>query len=277
MSKARNIDLSIVTVTMNSMGTIKALLHSLFEEATRDVRAEIIIVDNCSTDGTRDFIRTYFPSVTLIENTEIKGFAENNNRGIGASRGEFVALINPDVVVLPQSLKQLLGFMMSNKSVGIVAPKLCNADRSLQDSARRFVNLRTVFLRFFYWGTKENDSRELRNYLMVDADLSAVQPVDWVIGAVMIVRKAAFENIGLLDEKYFLYIEDQDLCYRMWKEGWSVFYYPEAVMLHNHQRKSVKGGLSRLAVIHAKSLLYFLWKHRILFSSSRPCSKPSPQ
>ncbi|MFA6455781.1 MAG: glycosyltransferase family 2 protein [Bacteroidota bacterium] len=257
-----HIDVSVITVTMNSLKTIPELMESLYDNGKPEVSFETIIIDNCSKDGTVDFIRKHYPQVRIIENTSIKGFAENNNIGIRHSLGETIAVINPDVIILPGALDILVSYLRQHPNVGIVGPKLLNKDYTVQESIRRFIDARTLFFRVLYWGKSVENNQKLRHYLMLDSDKNGISEVDWIIGAAMIVRREAIQAIGAFDEKFFLYIEDQDWCYRMWKAGWSVHFNPNAVMIHDHQRESVKKIFTKKLLFHAKSLLYFLWKHK---------------
>jgi GT2 family glycosyltransferase len=253
---------------MNHLAHLRGLLQSIYNCPSVSVPFETIVVDNCSSDGTPDFLRACYPEVRLMPKQNSDGFAANNNIGIRKSRGDFVLLLNPDVVIQSRSVETLLDHMLTHPSVGIGGPQLLNTDLSPQFSCRRFVNVYTVLLRALNWGKDESSREELRRYLMMDVDLSEAQAVDWVIGAAMIVRRKAFDQVGLFDERFFLYIEDQDWCFRMWREGWQVNYIPQAKMIHSHQRSSVRSRISLKTFHHVKSMAYFLGKHHILGSAS---------
>lgn len=199
--------------------------------------------------------------VRIIRNSKIKGFAENNNIGIKESQGIVVGVINPDIEILNKSIDQLYDFLVTNPDIGIVGPKLLNVDQSIQESVRKFINFRILLFRIIYWGKTIRSNPALSNYLMLDYDKDKPMKVDWVIGAAMFISRRAINQVGLFDEKYFLYIEDQDWCFRMWQKGWKVYYNPDSVMIHNHQRDSVK-KISRKTLYHAYSLFYFLVKFK---------------
>ncbi len=255
---------SIITVTMNHLPLLKRYLESVSRYVDDSHDVEMLIVDNCSTDGTVEFVRQHYPWVRLFVNNRVRGFAANNNFAIRHSRGEYLVLLNPDIELLPKALDNLLGFMESHPDVGLAGPKLLNQDLTVQYSSRRFINAYTLLLRLLNWGADTPRQERLIEYLMKRMDRRYPQPVDWLIGAAMIVRRQAAEEVGLMDEKYFLYIEDQDWCYRMWKAGWKVYYLPNAQMIHVHQRASVRRVMLRLTYHHARSLFYFLLKHRII-------------
>jgi len=255
--------LSIITVTMNHMGVVNTLLESIYGPTSPNVNFETILVDNCSSDCTLEYVHEHYPHIRVLLNQKVQGYARNANCGIHASKGDFILLINPDVQVLPGSVETLVHFMQSHPKVAIAGPLLLNPDLTVQYSCRRFITLYTLLLRTLEWGSDRTSKRAVREYLMTDVDLSKDQPVDWLLGAAMLVRRQAFEQVGLLDERFFLYVEDEDWCFRMWKAGWEVYYVPQARMIHAHQRASVRGRVSQKTFHHAKSLLYFLWKHRI--------------
>ncbi len=255
---------SIITVTMNHLPLLKRYLESVDRYVNDAHNVELLIVDNCSTDGTVEFVRKHYPRVRLFVNNRVRGFAANNNFAIRHSRGEYILLLNPDIELLPDALENLLEFMETHPDVGLAGPKLLNPDLTVQYSSRRFINAYTLLLRLLNWGADTPRQERLIEYLMKRMDRRYPQPVDWLIGAAMIVRRQAVEDVGLMDENFFLYIEDQDWCYRMWKAGWKVYYLPNSQMIHVHQRASVRRVMLRLTYHHARSLFYFLFKHRII-------------
>lgn len=255
---------SIVTVTMNHLPLLKVFLESVDMTLSGNIDYELILVDNCSTDGTVRYVQKHFPEVRLYVNNRIRGFAENNNFAIQKSTGKYVLLLNPDIQLYPGAVEKLVEFMEEHPRVGLAGPKLLNPDLSVQYSTRRFINAYTLFLRLLNWGADNPTQPRIIEYLMKTMDRSFAQPVDWLIGAAMIVRRKAIAEVGLLDENFFLYIEDQDWCYRMWKSGWEVYYVPTSQMVHVHQRQSVKHKMWRLTFHHGRSLFYFFWKHRIV-------------
>lgn len=254
-------DLSFITVTMNSMSTVKALFESFFKYVPVALNWEYFVIDNCSTDGTAEFIETNFPAIQVIKNSEIKGFAENNNIGISKSEGKIIALINPDIEFIPGSIEQTIKVMNDNPGIGLIGPLLLNRDGTMQQTARKFLTPRLALFRMLSLGRDNAPIKAIKNYLSSYSTEIPLQPVEWVIGAAMYARKKAIEDAGMLDTNFFLYIEDQDWCLQMWKHKWKVYYLTSAPLIHDHQRSSAR-KFSKKTVWHIQSILYFLKKNR---------------
>lgn len=251
--------LSIITVGMNHLSYLKALLHSIFKENTPQASFEMIYVDNCSTDGSIEFISQNYPEVKIIKNTIPLGFGENNNKGVFASTGKYVAIINPDIVLMKDSLDKLLQCMQQNPQAGIVVPQLLNPDHSIQYSIRGFISLKALFARIMSKGKDNTNNKTVSEYLCKDLNFKKTQAVDWAIGAALFMSKDTYAELGGFDLDYFLYMEDEDICLRCWKMKKSVIYCPDAKMIHNHLRASAK--LGKKTLLHVKSMYTFFKKH----------------
>ncbi len=252
--------ISIVTVGMNHYKYIKDLYKSLYDEAKPSISFEAIYVDNCSSDGSVEYIRNNFPQVIIIQNEKIKGFGENNNLGVSYAKGKYIAIINPDIIFQKDSLDGLYNYMINQSvSAGIVVPQLLNPDHSIQYSVRSFVTLRKITFRFISRGKDSSENKHIRNYLQKDIDTLKTQAVDWAIGAAMFIEKDFFLQLKGFDLDYFLYMEDEDICFRSWKKGKPVIYLPESKMIHNHLRGS--SSIGKKTILHFKSLLTFFRKH----------------
>ncbi len=251
-------DLSIVIVGYRSLEPLRECLPSIRETAGPGV--ETILIDNASGDGTAAFVEREFPEVRYFRNSTNVGYSRAVNQGIREALGRYVLVLNPDIKVLPRALERLLRFMDERGDAGIAAGKLLNADDTVQDSCRRFYTFWTLILRRTFLGRVFSRSPALRRYLMADFDHDHSREVDWVIGACMMVRKEALSDIGLMDERFFLYFEDVDWCYRTWKSGWKVYYVADAVMKHRYARESAKRGPSKQLVAHMISLFHFYEK-----------------
>ncbi len=252
-------DVSIVIVSYNSRDAISECLTSM-EHAGSAAATETIVVDNASSDGTPDVIRRRFPWVRLAANAANLGYARAVNQGVGLSSGRYVLILNPDVTVRAGSIDGLVRFMDSHGDAGMSASKLLNPDGTLQYSCRRFYTFLTLLLRRSFLGKIFRNSRAVADYLMLDYDHEESRPVDWIIGACMMVRREALRDIGLMDERFFLYFEDVDWCYRTWQGGWRVYYVAESVMVHRHTRASAQIRLPRQVMAHAMSLFHFYEK-----------------
>jgi hypothetical protein len=247
-------DLSIVTVSTNQLPLIRQCLTPLYA-LPWTVTFEVALVDNACTDGTGDWVRRHFPQVKIVRNEVRKGYPENGNIGIQAQQnGRYVLTLNPDIVCLPGLLDELVAFMDAHPEVGIAGPKLLNPDMTLQPSCRRFSTPRAIFIRGLHLDGLFRRMRFIRDYLMEDLDHDEVGEVDWVTGALLIVRREAITQVGLMDDQsYFLYAEDQDWCCRMWQVGWRVCYIPAARAIHAHMREGIKKPWSRAARYQLKS------------------------
>lgn len=251
---------SIITITMNHLKCITEMLSSLFTAGRPSVPFEVIIVDNCSSDGTVPFIRSHYPEVKIIQNTQIYGFAQNNNIGVQQATGEYIFILNPDIVVKPSSIDKIYQFAKENPSCGIIAPKLLNLDGTLQYSGRRFLSPQILFHRFFTMGSDSSSNKNVSDYLMKNLSMDKPVDVDWCIGAALLLRRNFYNELGGFDVKFFLYIEDMDICYRCWKKGKRVTYYPLSEFIHAHKRDS--HSINKKTWLHLKSFIYFLKKNQ---------------
>ncbi|ADQ78570.1 glycosyl transferase family 2 [Paludibacter propionicigenes WB4] len=250
---------SIITVGMNHLDYIVKLYQSLFRDNKPTINFEAIYVDNCSTDGSVEYITINYPSIKVIQNQQPCGFGENNNIGVFASRGKYIAIINPDIILFKGSLDKLFHYAESSNNFGIIVPKLLNSNLTFQHSVRSFINLKILFYRALSRGKDESINSIIYNYLRKDIDVSQCQFVDWALGAALFLSREHFARLKGFDLDYFLYMEDEDLCLRSWKLGKPVIYYPESTMIHNHQRASSKFGKKTL--LHVKSMLMYFKKH----------------
>jgi len=260
-------DLSIIIVNYETKNLLEQCLNSIYSE-NYHFSYEVSVVDNDSKDSSIEMVKKKFPQVKLIENRNNLGFAAANNQALRRSNARYLLLINPDTVVLPDSLNVMMEFMDEHPEAGIAGCKLLNPDYSLQYSCRKFSNFATFFLRGIHLDSIFPNNTILRKYMMFDWDHNEVREVDWVLGSCMMVRRKAIEQVGMLDENFILYFEDQDWCYRMWKHDWKVYYVPQAQMIHYYQRRSAKQFLNVSTWTHIKSMLYFFKKHYLQFPLS---------
>ncbi len=251
---------SIITVGMNHLKYIKNLYRTLLDEHRPTVDFECIFVDNCSKDGSQEWLRNTYPEVKIIQNVKPRGFGENNNKGVAASSGDYIAIINPDIEFIDDSLDRLIIWMESHKDqYGIIGPKLLNPDRTVQYSARTFMTAKKFFFRALSYGNDQTHFGKVGDYLCRDLDMDKLQPVNWVMGAAMFASRDFYYELGGFDEDYFLYMEDEDLCLRSWKAGKPVIFAGNFSVVHNHLRKSRKIGKAMFK--HFKSLYTFFKKH----------------
>lgn len=230
--------LSIVILNYKSRGFTRQCVKGILSQPP-PFAYEVLVVDNHSNDGVEDMIRNEFPSVQFIQTGKNLGMAAGNNRGIRQSKGDYVCVMNPDIAVVGNALEKMVAYLEAHRDVGIAVPKLLNPDGTVQTSCRRFQTPWIILLRRSPLGQLPFGKRHLQTFLMLESDHNMVQPVDWALGACMMVRRTAMEKVGLLDERYFLYFEDMDWCRRFWEAGFPVMYLGKiAEMYHYHQRQS---------------------------------------
>jgi GT2 family glycosyltransferase len=220
------------------------------------MEAEVFVVDNGSTDGSGVAVRERFPEVGLIENPMNLGFARANNQAMSRAAAKYLLLLNPDTRVKEEAIKRLISFMEAHSEVGIAGGQLLNSDGSKQNSIANFPSLATELLNknLLRWLFPNRFPGKERNY-------SEPIEVDSVIGAGMMVRRETTEQVGLLDEEYFLFLEETDWCYRMKKGGWKIYYVPQAEIYH-FQGRSAEREKKRARVEYYRSRYLFFKKNR---------------
>lgn len=225
---------------------------------------EIIVVDNASAEHEQmDALRKQFPQVRFLLLSQNRGYAAGNNAGMAVALGDRVLILNPDIVVFADSIDALLDALEIDRHVGMVGPRLFNPDGTLQPSCNRFYSPLTPIFRRTALGRLRMGQAILRRDLMLDWDHSHARDVDWLMGSALLVRKKAIEEVGGLDERFFLYFEDMDWCRRFWAAGWRVRYAPQAVMAHYHQRLSARSFWRRHTRIHVASAVKYFLKHGV--------------
>lgn len=260
------LDLSIIIVTYNSEKFIGACIDSIAQHV-RGLTYEVLVVDNLSTDSTPAILQQQ-PNVRLIRNEKNYGFACANNKGIVQANGNFILILNPDILLTPETdLEALMAYFKTKPSTGIVSPRLIYEDGKVQENARKFPSLLTFFIRGFRLEKYAQSFSFYKNH-NVFSYISCTHPVevDWVIGAFMLTRKDVIEQVGLFDQQFFMYYEDADLCSRMKRNGYSIVYYPGVTAIHAYCRDSAKPLFSRLKMIHMKSFFRFFLKRNLNFS-----------
>lgn len=265
--------LGIVIVHYNTPADLARCLVSLHEEAPACPH-EIVVVDNASTEPGLDELQARFPAVHWLRNTENRGYSRGCNQGLAALTADYHLILNPDIVVLPGALDALLDFADRHPRAGLIGPQLLNEDGTVQESCRRFYTLKTLLLRRTLLGKLFPDSRTVARHLMRDFDHASVRPVDWVLGGCLLVRREARHRCGPMDERFFLYFEDVDWCFRMWQSGFEVLYFPDARFVHRHRRASARGALSRSFWLHLGSMIAFYEKWSLLVYAAKKWRRP---
>jgi len=249
------IDLSIIVINWNTKEDLLHCLESIFKMGT-GIQREVIVVDNGSQDGSQDIVKKNYPWVSLIENKKNFGFAKAANDALRQMKGRYALLLNPDTQVKEGTIASLISFVDQHPEAGIVGAQLLNADGSKQNSIANFPSLTTELL-----------NKSLLRWLFPNRfpgkgrDYSEPIEVDSVIGACMMVRRDALDQVGLLDEDYFLFLEETDWCYRMKRAGWKVYHVPQAEVYH-FQGKSAETVKKEARIEFYRSRYHFFRKHR---------------
>jgi GT2 family glycosyltransferase len=228
------LDLSIIIVSWNVRDELKDCLHSILNY-TSDLRIEIYVVDNNSSDGTCDMVRKDFPSANLIENDTNVGFAKANNQAIRLSSGRYILLLNPDTVIYPKTLMEMSKFMDSHPGAAACSCKILNEKGEVFHFRTKSLSLKDELFRDTILGK----ALSLFRKEMEDIDYNQTQKVSRVPGICLMVRKEIIEKIGILDERYFLYVEDDDWCRRINKVG-DIFIVGNAKIMHLGAKSSDK-------------------------------------
>ncbi|MBI2954150.1 MAG: glycosyltransferase family 2 protein [Chloroflexi bacterium] len=251
-------DVSIIIVSWNVQGLLRNCLRSVYRSlADSSIRAEVIAVDNNSVDGSAAMVAREFPQATLIRNVDNLGFTRANNQGLARAEGRYALLLNPDAELTPGALGALLEYAESRPEVGVVGPKLVFGDGSVQSSRRRFPTLMTGLIESTVLQRFVPDHPALRRYYVLDVPNDRAQEVDWVVGACLLVRREALSKVGAFDERFFMYSEELDLCYRIKKAGWKVIYFPEAQVVHHEARSSEQNLMGRNIYFHDSKCKFF--------------------
>ncbi|GAC1663308.1 MAG: hypothetical protein NVS9B4_17940 [Candidatus Acidiferrum sp.] len=227
----RGLQVSIVIVAWNAKKYVIDCLQSL-EENCGDIRVEVIVVDNASSDGTPEAIESGFPRVVLIRNTENLGFAKANNIGVQRCRGEYIAFINSDVKLIGNCFEPMLKYMADHPDVGMLGPQMINADGRVGRSSMRFPTVWNTFCRAVNLDALFKHVKFFRGQLMPDFSHEETAEVQVLAGWFWLVRRTALERVGLLDERFFMYGEDLDWCYRFHRAGERVVFFAEAKAWH---------------------------------------------
>ncbi len=272
-------DLAIVIVNYNTCDLLRDCLYSVYE-SQGDFSHEVCVVDNCSTDNSVAMVRQEFPQVNLIASEINGGYAYANNLGLKAmgftpKRKEgmkvkkektsapcplppgYALLLNPDTLLPPSALGEMLAFMEAHPEAGVAGPRLVKEDGSLDLACRRsFPTPEVSSYRMVGLSKLFPQSRRFGRYNLTYLDPDQMAEVDSVVGAFMLVRREAIEDVGLLDESFFMYGEDLDWCYRIKGAGWKVYYNPQVTVLHYKEAASKHSRKARYEFYRAMYIFY---------------------
>ena len=252
-------DVSVIIVNWNTRDILRNCLRSVYTQ-TSYIRFEVIVIDNASSDGSTDMVKTEFPQVILIENPENRGFAAANNQGICIAQGRYVLLLNSDTIVLDEAIQKTAIFADRHPEAAAVGCRVLNSDRTLQLTCFMFPSVPNLFLSATYLYKIFPRSRFFGRERMSWWDRDDVRSVDVVTGCFMLVRRGAIEQVGRMDEDFFMYAEETDWCWRFKKAGWKNLFYPNAQIIHLGGQSSKQVRVAMVIQLR-RAILQFMKKN----------------
>lgn len=267
-------NLSIIIVHYKNTELLKLCLHSIEDNLLKaEKKPETIVVDSEAQTETGDLISENFPWVRYFPFKKNIGYAAGVNKGLKIAEKENILILNPDIIVAPNTVEKMIDFMKKNPDVGLLGPKLLNFNGQAQNSCFRFYKPMTIVYRRTFLGKTFFGKKDLANFNLSDTDKDSVVWPDWLMGSALLTKKEAVKKVGPMDERFKLYFEDVDWAKRFWENGYRVAYFPEANLLHYHIRRSRVGldfldaFLRREARWHIQSALKYFFKHGFKYRS----------
>jgi len=248
-------DLSIIIVTWNTKDLLQKCLDSIYK-TIHDITFEVIVIDNASEDDTVVMLRGNFPHITLLKNSQNLGFGAANNQGLQIMRGRYALLLNSDTVLTIHAVEELFAFMETHPESAMACGQLLNSDGSKQNSIASFPSLLTLMTNMpllEYLFPKRYPSKRYNYEKPIEVDSG--------IGACLLVRKKAIDEVGMFDERYFFFFEETDWAYRMKKAGWKIFHIPTAFIYHFQGQSIGRNVRSRIEFYRSRYLFFRKW-HR---------------
>ncbi len=267
-----SVDLDIVIVSWNVRDLLAACLDSILAQPCAgapegDVvplgryRLRVHVVDNASADGTSEMVTQQYPWVHLIASPTNLGFTGANNLAIPRAQGRYILLLNPDTELAENALTRMLDYMEVHPEIGVLGPRLVYGDGSPQSSRRRFPTLAMALMESTPLEQWFPGNRWAARYRMADLPDDVAQPVDWLNGACLLTRRAVWDEIGLLDDGFFMYSEELDWCRRAAEAGWVRVYIPDALVVHHEGQSSGQVMARRHILFNASKVRYFSKHH----------------
>lgn len=261
------IELSVIIVNYMKYEMTQKCIDS-FMKYVQNLKYEIIVLDNCSPNNSFEALSESYQEIEcirVVKNEINNGFGAGNNLAVSYANSDYILFLNPDVILLDDSVCSMLEVLEKQNDIGVIGAQLLNSDYSLQYSCRRFLSFREFVLARTPLKKIISNTKvmELNNkYLMRDMDHEIEQDVDWLMGSCLLVRKSEFLEIDGFSKEYFMYFEDVDLCYKYHLNNQRVYYYPNCKMIHLHEQESVK-KINKLTFKHLESMFKFYKKYKI--------------
>jgi len=272
--------LSVVVVSFQNAPVLELCLDSILLEGKniwkkQRVSLEVIVIDSMAGEKTRDVVKKFILDdhpVKYFPFKENSGFSRAVNKGIKESRGDYLLILNYDIILTEGALGKMLDFLRKDKKVGILGPKLLNFDGSPQPSAFHFYTPLIILYRRTILGRTKWGKKKLREFIIKVPDDNKEKPVSidgWLMGSALMLRRDNLEKVGLMDERYFMYFEDVDWCRRFKQKGLKIVYFPSVSLFHYHGKQSAtrhfwEALLNRMTIVHIESAIKYFWKFRKL-------------
>ena len=254
-------DISFCIVNLNAKKYLSNCLKSI-PGSTKLDSIEIIVVDNNSYDGSANFLIEKYPDIKLIRNRRNKGYTKAMNQALRSSNGEYRVVLNPDTLLMHDSIDILIDQMRSDRNIGIVGPKVINEDGSFQKSCRRGIaRPAAVFSYFLGLSERYPSNKRFTGYHLNYLDENTLNEVNGVSGSCMIIFDKLIDDIGYFDERYFAYQEDSDYCLTAINNGWKIYYNPEAVVKHFGGKGGAHSLPSKAIFEWHRSYVRYYFKH----------------
>lgn len=262
-------DISVVIVNWNTKSILRDCLKSVYEQ-TKSVNFEVIVIDNASADGSVDMIKNDFSQVILIKNKKNKGFAAANNQGIAKSKGRYILLLNSDTVILDKAIQKVIDFADSHPQAAVTGCRVLNPDKTLQPTCFMFPSVLNMLLSTSYLYKLFPKNKFFGRERMTWWDRTNVRQVDVATGCFMLIRCDAIEQIGTMDEQFFMYAEETDFCFRIKQAGYKNMFTPDAQIIHlgGQSTDQVKKAMT---IQKQNSILQFIKKHNGPFVYRTAC------
>ncbi|MBD3290261.1 glycosyltransferase [candidate division KSB1 bacterium] len=259
VSQTISVRLSVIIVTYNNADEIEACLAAL-RDATQQFPTQVILIDNASQDNTREILHTMSPlfsNIRLIFNDRNAGFTKSVNQGLHVAGGDYILLVNPDTVLSENTFPILFSELRARDDIGVIAPQFRYSDGSIQPSCRRFPRHRDVLFHLFGLHILFPKSALFNGWKMGDFDHCHELLVDQPQGAFLLVKRGAYQQIGLLDESFPMFFSDVDWCRRFVDQGWKILFTPKISIIHHKGRSIYSNRIPLIWSSHKSFIRYF--------------------
>jgi GT2 family glycosyltransferase len=262
-------DVSIIIVNWNTKAILRDCLDSIYRQ-TKKLSFEVIVVDNASSDGSGEMVKKEFLNAALIENSKNHGFAAANNQGIALARGRYILLLNSDTAILDGAIEKAVSFADAHLEAAVVGCRVLNPNMTLQPTCFMFPSILNMLLSCSYLYKLFPKSKFFGRERMTWWDRDDVREVEVVTGCFMLVRQEAIQQVGIMDEQFFMYGEETDWCYRFMQAGWKNMFTPNAQIIHlgGQSTEQVKKAMT---IQKRKSVLQFIKKHNSTHAYRSAC------